>query len=56
MLVSSKKSMFLHNCPEADICEFIRGMFPYQMEKLDLGLKYLGYYLKLNRYKVEDWN
>ena len=30
-------------------------LFPFNIERLDEGLKYLGFFLKSNDYKKQDW-
>jgi hypothetical protein len=34
----------------------IKGIFPYSFTHLSSGLKYLGYSLKSDSYKLTDWN
>lgn len=56
MEISSDKSIFLHNELSDNVLEHIKGVLPFNMEPLDIGIKYLGYYLKLNNYGRVDWN
>ena len=35
---------------------YFQALFPYQQLPLDDGIKYLGFRLKPNCYKKEDWN
>jgi hypothetical protein len=34
----------------------LKGIFPYTFTHLSTGLKYLGYFLKVDSYKPTDWN
>jgi hypothetical protein len=34
----------------------LKGIFPYSFSHLSFGLKYLGYFLKADSYKLADWN
>ena len=56
MVVSSEKSMFLLNCSDSKVCDNLTQFFPFQMSKVKDRFKYLGYFLKPNCYKCEDWN
>ena len=56
IIISGEKYMFLHENPEARICEEIIGLFPFIVESLDQRFKNLCYHLKPNYYKIEDWN
>ena len=40
---------------EEDILTRIKSFFPFQVQHIDIGFNYLGYYLKPNNYKKEDW-
>eukprot|EP00253_Pinus_taeda_P014791 PITA_14791 len=37
-------------------CSRISNLFPYQIQPLDSPFKYLGFWLKPDSYKKEDWN
>ena len=54
MEVSSNKSIFLKNVPSKDTFAQIGALFPYKVEKVEVGFKYLGYFLKPNNYKIAD--
>ena len=50
MLISEKKSIFLyHGLLESEM-EIFRNTFPYEFRPVEDGTKYLGYYLKPNKY------
>jgi hypothetical protein len=34
----------------------LKGIFPYNFTHIFSGLKYLGYFLKEDSYKLADWN
>jgi hypothetical protein len=34
----------------------LKGIFPYTFSHLSIGLNYLGYFLKLDSYKLWDWH
>ena len=50
-----EKSYFLYNDIDETSREKIFSLLPCKMEPLDVGFKYLGYYLKPSRYCVNDW-
>ena len=54
MAISPWKSIFLYLCFDHWIKQQIAQLFPYKMEPLDVGFKYLRYFLKPNCYKKED--
>ena len=47
MSVSSIKSSFLYQNVDTDIREKIAELFPFRMDPLTVGFKYLGYHLNL---------
>ena len=51
---SESKSCFLENGVDEETLSQIGQLFPYQLNALNTGVKYLGYYLKPNNYLVED--
>jgi len=56
MLINVRKStLSMHNMSLIDV-GFYGEVFPYEQQDLDLGLKYLGFQLKPNKYKKEDWS
>jgi len=55
MLINVRKSIMVTNLvPEADL-QYLTDHLPFQIEPLDGGLKYLGFHLKPNSYRMEDW-
>ena len=55
MKISDEKSSFLYNDIDETCRARIFSLLPYKMEPLDVGFKYLGYYLKPSGYCVNDW-
>ena len=54
MSISVDKSGFLYNNVDEDILSDISRVFPYKMDPIATGFKYLGYFLKPIGYKVSD--
>ena len=55
MRISLEKSCFLYNnIDDASLMDIAR-VLPYQMEPVQTGFKYLGFYLKPLRYRAYDW-
>ena len=56
MPITPQKPMFLHFFFDPGIREQINHIFLYRMDGLEVGLKYLDYFMKPNSYTKEDWN
>jgi hypothetical protein len=55
MMINLDKSCFvLNNCSEAESNSFLNIILT-QMKGLEEGFKYLGFYLKPDRYRKKDW-
>jgi hypothetical protein len=55
MKINLAKSMIsLWGIPKM-VKNHIIQLFPYNLVDLDVGLKYLGFQLKINLYKTSDW-
>lgn len=55
MVIHVSKSIFtIHNLYFQEIKK-IRVFFPFKILKFDLILKYMGFHLKPNCYRLEDW-
>ena len=52
--MSGTKSMFLNNGLEGSILDQIKNIFPFEVQDLENGFKYLGHFLKPNNYLKED--
>lgn len=48
MLISLRKSCFLYNLIKDEELDILKSMFPKEFRPLNIGFKYLGYFLKLN--------
>jgi hypothetical protein len=55
MDINTEKSLILCNCLYLEVEVHIGWLFVLCMDSIDNGLKYLGYQLKPNDYRVVDW-
>ena len=55
MEISSRKLTLTTHLLRVEEFQVIRWFFPFNMEGLDVGLKYLGFCLKPNDYQKQDW-
>jgi hypothetical protein len=55
MEINDNKSLILCNELSPKVEEHILHQYSFHFEPLDNGLKYLGYHLKPNDYRVADW-
>jgi hypothetical protein len=53
--VNMSKTNFLHYGIEGEILENFKEDYPYNFVDLSKGFIYLGYFLKAEKYKAEDW-
>eukprot|EP00253_Pinus_taeda_P001598 PITA_01598 len=56
MKINSRKSQVCVTGFNRRECSRISNLFPYQIQPLDSPFKYLGFWLKPDSYKKEDWN
>jgi len=54
MINISKSTVLQEGISEEDLRPF-KSLFPFNLEDLDIGFKYLGYYIKTGMYRVCDW-
>jgi hypothetical protein len=55
MLINERKStLSVHNMDVEEMLSY-KEFFPYEQRDLDDGLKYMGFQLKPNKYRKEDW-
>lgn len=55
MKISEHKSAFyINNVSDQTVC-FIDSIFLYKMLPMDQGFHYLGFFLKPNYHRIEDW-
>lgn len=55
VVVKDNKSNFLEFDLEESIKDQIQGMLPFEIKNVDVGFKYLGFYLKPNNYFKKYW-
>ena len=55
MSISPDKSQFYHSNWTPGDLEVIHQLFSFDILPLDQGFRYLGFFLKPNDYKIEDW-
>jgi hypothetical protein len=53
--INVQKSAFLHSGVQHETLEALKELFHYDYKYLLEGFKYLGYFLKPDNYKAEDW-
>ena len=56
MQINSRKSRLTNFNLEYDVMRVMLELFPFLHYTLDEGIKYLGFILKPNCYRKEDWN
>ena len=55
MVISPIKSSFLYQNVDSEFREELAGLFPFKMDPITVGFKYLGFYLKPLGYHTSDW-
>ena len=55
MSISDIKSSFLEFGIDEGALLQLKSFLPFEVKSLDVGFKYLGYYLMKNNYLKEDW-
>lgn len=53
MKISESNSIFLEFAMDDHIIKEFKKLFPFEVKPLNLGFKYLGYYLKPNNYSKD---
>ena len=56
MIINEDKSSFYFSGLEESELISIRNIFSFNVEKIELGVKYLGFHLKPYRYLLKDWD
>ena len=56
MRVSLRKSTLFQNNSFVDVLSQISNLFSYQLNPLEKGFKFFGYFLKPNGFEKEDWS
>ena len=54
--INEKKTTFLQHGVRQQDLEILQANFHYNFVDISSGFRYLGYFLKIDRYKIEDWN
>jgi hypothetical protein len=55
MMVNLSKSTFHHSGIQGEILENFKEIAPYNFADLSEAFRYLGYFLKPDKYKAVDW-
>jgi hypothetical protein len=55
LVINAQKSVFLHSGVPLETLRTIQDILLFSCKELALGFKYLGYVLKPDSYKTEDW-
>jgi hypothetical protein len=55
LLINAQKTSFLHFGVQQHVLDTLKASFLFNFQDLINGFRYLGYFLKLDRYKFEDW-
>jgi hypothetical protein len=55
LVINAQKSVFLHSGVSPETLRSIQDILLFSCKELALGFKYLGYVLKPDSYKSEDW-
>jgi hypothetical protein len=53
--VNLQKSTFHYYGIHREVLEYFKDIFPYNFADLSDGFNYLGYFLKFDNCKAEDW-
>jgi hypothetical protein len=56
LLINAHKTSFYQFGVQQQVLDSLKEIFHYSINNLTDGFKYLGYILKADRFKVEDWN
>jgi hypothetical protein len=56
LVINAQKTSFLHYGIQPSLLDTYKPFFHFNFLELASGFKYLGYFLKMDRYTSEDWN
>jgi hypothetical protein len=56
MQINAQKSTLSAHLMDEEETNCYKDIFPFEQQPFDDGLKYLGFHLKPNNYKKEDWS
>jgi hypothetical protein len=55
MVINCHKSVFLVQNIDLNLKHSLNSVFNIKIKNLEKGMKYLGFFLKPNNYRVNDW-
>ena len=55
IMINFDKSLLLSHNVDSEVLDQILALFPAQMGVFEDGMKYLGYFIKANCYRMVDW-
>jgi hypothetical protein len=55
LVINVQNSIFLYAGVSSEILQSLKYLLQISFKELDVGFKYLGYLMKPNCYKLEDW-
>jgi hypothetical protein len=55
LVINVQKFVFLHFGVPLETLTILKDLYQYSFKELSVGFRYLGYFLKPDSYKVEDW-
>ena len=56
MIINEDKSSFYYSGMEESELISIQNIFSFNVDKIESGMKYLGFHLKPSRYLLKDWD
>jgi hypothetical protein len=56
LMITPHKSSFYQFGVQSVVLDAINSFIPFEVNHIASGFKYLGYFLKADRYKAEDWD
>jgi hypothetical protein len=54
--INPQKTTFLQYGVRQHVLDSLKTIFPFNFQDLFEGFRYLGFFLKIDRYKTEDWH
>jgi hypothetical protein len=56
LVINLQKSTFHYYGVQQEVLDSFKDIYPYNFVELSEGFRYLGYFLKYDNYKAEDWH
>ena len=53
--INPQKSTFLQYGVNQSVLDSLKSFFPFNTRDLSEGFRYLSFFLKVDRYKLDDW-